>query len=211
MTDFLLGNLQKDDVDIQPTDIYRTQNEIWFSFSVNNESINKVIKLMYEIIHDEKLSAYRENNDLEIILHIDSGGGLVSSAFKFIDFVKQLQKKNIKLRTIINGKACSAATLMAIIGDKRQITKHSYAMIHELSSSTWGSFSQLKSYQKHLDSTHNQIVDLYIHHNNLISVTKSECECMHNKNTGNADSTIMNKQQIEDIMNKETSAMILLA
>ena len=189
--DFIWGDCSDDSKDIKVHELYRSHNEIWFSHSVNNESINKLIKLVYEVIHDDKLSAYRENNDLEVILHIDSGGGVVSSAFKFIDFIQQLQKKNIKLRTIINGKACSAATLIALAGNKKQITRHSYAMIHELSSVTWGNYTQIKSYQRHLDTIHNFIVQMYLQQNNV-----------YNKNSEEDIDKI--KDEIEEIMQKET-------
>jgi ATP-dependent Clp protease, protease subunit len=188
--DFIWGETN-DEKDVKQHELYRSHNEIWFSHLINNETINKLIKLVYEVIHDDKLSAYRENNDLEIILHIDSGGGIVSSAFKFIDFIQQLQKRNIKLRTIINGKACSAATLIALAGNKKQITKHSYAMIHELSSVTWGNYTQMKSYQRHLDTIHEFIVQLYLQQNNIYNKANDEEQAKH-------------KDEIEKIMLKET-------
>ena len=146
---------------ISEDEIYRFQNEIWFSTTVNTKTTNQLIKLMHEALHDEKLSAYREQNNLELILHIDSYGGVGKDAFKFVDFVQQLKTKKVKLRTIINGCACSAGTIMALCGDQRQITQNSYAMIHELASITCGSYTQLKSYAKHLDDIHNQIVKFY--------------------------------------------------
>jgi ATP-dependent Clp protease, protease subunit len=193
MTDFIWGNEMLHNKELKETDVYRCQNEIWFNYGVTTESIDKLIKLVYAVVHDEKLSAYRDNNELEIILHIDSGGGLVSSAFKFIDFIKQLQKKKIKLRTIINGRACSAETLMAIVADKKQITEHSYAMIHELSSVTWGSMTQLRSYQKHLDSVHDHITQIYLKHNLLKKDSSKQNE-----------EGVITSEEIENIMNKET-------
>jgi ATP-dependent protease ClpP protease subunit len=164
MTDFIWGGspaVLGHNHDIKEENLYRSQNEIWFSCDVKTLTINKLIKLMYAVIHDEHLSAYREKGELEIVIHIDSYGGEVKAAFKFIDFVKQLQSKSVKVSTIINGAACSAATLMAIVGSKRQITEHSYAMIHELSSVVWGEYTKIKSYTHHLDTLHNQIVALY--------------------------------------------------
>jgi ATP-dependent protease ClpP protease subunit len=184
MTDFIWGANKcvpklkdADDSDSDDSDdvsIYRSQNEIWFNHGVAPKSIDKLIKLVYEIIHDEKLSAYRENNNLEIIIHFDSLGGYVDSAFKFIDFVGILQKKNIKFRSIINGRACSSATLMAIVCDKKQITKHSYAMLHEMSSMTSGSITHLRSYQKHLDMAQDHIITAYTDNNK--NITKAELE-----------------------------------
>lgn len=206
--DFIWGETNDDTKDIKAHELYRSHNEIWFSHSINNESINKLIKLVYEVIHDDKLSAYRENNDLEIILHIDSAGGIVSSAFKFVDFIQQLQKRNIKLRTIINGKACSSATLIALSGNKKQITKHSYAMIHELSSVTWGNYTQIRSYQRHLDTVHDFIVQAYLQNNNIynkaletdVQKYKDEIEQMMLKETWFTSEEYKNKGFVDEII-----------
>lgn len=167
MTTLYWGEIEDNTAKNYEQKIYRFQNEIFFNASVNVETINRLIKFVHEVIHDEKLSAYREQNDLEIILHIDSHGGVVKDAFKFIDMVRQLQKKKIKLRTIINGAACSSATLMAIVADKKQMTKNSYAMIHEISSVLWGQYTQMKSYMKHLDTVQKSIANLYKEYTNL--------------------------------------------
>ena len=175
--------------------VYRVNNEIWFNYRICDESINKVIKLIYEVIHDEKYSAFRDTNDkkLEIVLHVDSPGGCVKSVFKFVDFIQLIKKRNIRLRTIINGCAASAATIMAIVGDEREITAHSYAMIHELSSAVHGKYTQIKSYTKCLDFLHNKIIDIYhkyVRNNNE-----------NNKNENNKNE---NKQKIDEMLNRET-------
>jgi len=147
---------------IDGDELYRERNEIWFSTSVSSKSINKLIKFIHEAIHDEKLSAYRDSEEFfEIILHIDSYGGCVGAIFKFVDCVEQLKKKKIRFRTIINGRACSAATLMAIVGDKKQMTKHSYSMIHELQCVAGGYHTHIQSYLKYISSLHNDIVSVY--------------------------------------------------
>ncbi len=162
------------EVPIDGDELYRERNEIWFSTSISPRSINKLIKFIYDIIHDEKLSAYRENEEMfEIIIHIDSYGGCITSIFKFIDFVEQLKKKKIRFRTIINGRACSAATLMAIVGDKKHITKHSYAMIHELQCVAGGYHTHIQSYLKYISSLHSDIVELY---NKFKSKTSTEAQ-----------------------------------
>ena len=185
MNDFIWGNeesIKNLEKSVKDTSLYRSHNEVWFNCSINNDTINKLIKLMYEIIHDEKLSAYRESSsEIEVILHIDSPGGSVRSVLKFYDFVTLLKKKNIKLRTIINGYAASAATIMAIIGNVREITPSSTTMIHELSSVFSGNYSHIKSYMKHLDFLHERLIHIYKTHSNNTNLPKS------NDNTNNVD------------------------
>lgn len=167
MMNYMWGEETNESGTMKETHLYRFGNEIWFNYRICEESINKIIKLIYEIIHDEKYSAFRDTTEkkLEIILHIDSPGGCIKSIFKFIDFIHLLKKRNIKLRTVINGYAASAATLMAIVGDEREITAHSYAMIHELTSAVHGKYTQIKSYTKCLDFLHNKIIALYKQYN----------------------------------------------
>jgi ATP-dependent protease ClpP protease subunit len=98
---------------------------------------------------------------LEVVIHFNSYGGAVRAAFVFIDTLRQIQKRGIKFRSIINGIAASAATLMALVCNERQITRHSHAMIHELSGMHWGNYTAIKSASKHIDDVHNQIVKLY--------------------------------------------------
>ena len=50
----------------------------------------------------------------------------------------------IPVNTIVDGCAASAATLISVVGTRRYITKHSYILIHQLSSIFWGNFEQLK-------------------------------------------------------------------
>jgi ATP-dependent protease ClpP protease subunit len=152
--------------------IYRSHNEIWFNCSVTLHSINYLIKIIYEVLHDEKLSAYREANTLEVILHIDSNGGYVKDCFKFIDFVRQLQKKNIKFTSIINGSAYSCGSLMAIVCNNRKMTKHSNAMIHELSSCVAGEWSRMNNRLKQIGFLHNYIVTIYTEHSKLADSLK---------------------------------------
>ena len=53
-------------------------------------------------------------------------------------------KSNIKINTVVDGCAASAATLMSVAGHTRLIKEHSYILIHQLSSLFWGNYEQLK-------------------------------------------------------------------
>ena len=143
-------------------DLYRSFNEIWFSCPVGKRTVNRLIQLMNEVVHSEKMSVYREQNEIEIIVHFDTGGGSVSSAFKYIDFVTLLQQKGVRVRSIVHGYVCSAGTLMALAANTRQMTANSHAMIHQLSASLWGTYSKLSSYGKHIERVHQQIVNFYL-------------------------------------------------
>jgi ATP-dependent Clp protease protease subunit len=51
---------------------------------------------------------------------------------------------------------------MALVGDKRYITRHSVYMIHELFGQSIGTFTHLTSRIKHINMLHDNIVALYL-------------------------------------------------
>lgn len=144
------------------TELFRVHNEIWFGCPVSAPAVNRLITLIYEVVQDDAVSAYTKEKKRGIVIHIDSQGGLLRAAFKFVDFVRQMQQQNYAFRSIINGAACSAATLMAAVCDVREITRHSTAMLHELSAAPRSQYTQFVAYGEHLAHVHNLVVAIYL-------------------------------------------------
>jgi len=126
--------------------VHSSGNEIFFTCIVNCENIKSLIIEFHNILKNclNKDNILSSNADIipKIILYIDSPGGLIKDCFKFIDFIK-IMKKNYKfeLTTICCGGTASAATLIAIIGDKRYVTQLCIIMIHELFGGAIGSYT----------------------------------------------------------------------
>lgn len=146
-----------------------TNNEIYFNGEVNQVSIISLMKEIDSVLG--KLTKAQNNllqstiSPVEIILYIDSYGGTVKDCFKFIDHINILKKNHgLVLTTVCNGVVASAATLMALCGDKRYITKHSTYMIHELFSYSIGTYTHLTSRVKHINILHEHIINLYLHY-----------------------------------------------
>jgi ATP-dependent Clp protease, protease subunit len=89
----------------------------------------------------KKLEIIYLKKNIPIIIHINSPGGTVFSAFATVDTIINCR---VKIITIIEGVASSAASLISIVADKRYITKNSFIMIHELSDSINGKFKTIK-------------------------------------------------------------------
>lgn len=70
-----------------------------------------------------------------INVYINSGGGEVFAA---VAMAQQLQKHNAEVHTYVEGIAASAATIIAMAGDVRHMSKSSLYMIHLPSSSIRG-------------------------------------------------------------------------
>lgn len=167
MSDIKWGGVITSGTTSTASEVYSKGNEIYFNSAITFESINNLIKEVQNcisLIISNNTSNYSNNNEIELLLFIDSNGGCVSSAFKFIDFINIIKSKGkIKsLTTIITGKACSSGTLLALVGDKRYITKNAYCLLHELSAGIIGTYTMCSSYIHLLNFLHKRIVELYM-------------------------------------------------
>lgn len=159
--------------------IYSIGKEIHFTAGVNQNTIEKIIKLMTKIIHDHEAKHKNDKKKMNITMVIDSPGGSVHSVLKFVDFIKMAKKKypHITFTSIATGFVASAGTIMCVVADKRLITPHAHAMIHELSSGNTGKYTHMMSYTKHLTDLHNVLLDLYM---KVSKVPRNEMEVLLN-------------------------------
>ena len=103
-------------------------------------------------------------NDLEklgdkpVIIEISSGGGNVFDAFEIGDKIKNISSK---VTTKIVGTSASAATLIAMSGDLRQITENSRYHIHRASVGVSGNSGDLRAIITELDDIDQQILAIY--------------------------------------------------
>jgi ATP-dependent protease ClpP protease subunit len=118
---------------------------------------------MTTLIHDHKKKSDEDPEKLNIIYIVDSPGGSVTSILKFVDFINVAKKKYpfVEFTSIVTGLTASAGTIMAIVADKRFMTKNAHAMVHELSSGNQGKYTEFRSYVKFLDQLHDKLVTIY--------------------------------------------------
>ena len=76
----------------------------------------------------------------DIKLHINSPGGSLFDGLAAVDYIR---KCKVPVHSIIEGAAASAATLISVMAHKRSINKHSYMLIHQLSSASFGKYEEL--------------------------------------------------------------------
>ncbi len=162
--------------------VYTIGNEIHFTAGINKISIQEIIRQMTKLIHDHKKKSDEESEKLNIIYTVDSPGGSVTSILKFVDFISLAKKKYpfVEFTSIITGLTASAGTIMAIVADKRYMTKNAHAMVHELSSGNQGKYTEFRSYCRFLDQLHEKLVNIY------------------------CDKTKKSREEVESIMRNET-------
>ncbi len=140
--------------------VERDNNKIYFYGDVSEESTILLQKCLLDAsIASKELSINFSIDPIPIELHIRSPGGSVLSIFGLIDFIKNSE---IPVYSYIDGYSASAATLLSIVCKKRFISKHSFMLIHQLSSNTSGKFDDMNEELNNLNLFMNTIKELYL-------------------------------------------------
>jgi ATP-dependent Clp endopeptidase proteolytic subunit ClpP len=129
---------ERDDRDL---DVEVDDNHIYFYTDVTKESVlnlNKnLAKIEADMMHTGNVLGIPTP---EIKLHINSPGGSLFDGLAAVDYVR---RSRAPVHSVIEGMAASAATLISVMAHKRSINKHSYMLIHQLSSGAIGKFEEL--------------------------------------------------------------------
>lgn len=150
-----------------------SDNRIYFTGKVCTESIAQLIRQINHHNSEFKKLQIMNQNVAEIIpkplyLHIQSYGGELLACFAAVDAI---ERSLIPIYTVIEGKAASCGSLMAVVGKKRFMTKNSFALMHQLSSGVVGKMADIEDEYDNCKRFMNKIYDIYIKHTGL---TKEE-------------------------------------
>jgi ATP-dependent protease ClpP protease subunit len=146
--------------------VEKKDNRIYFYSEVSrgkNLQLNIAIR---DLGGDLLASAHRLTlgNPGSIHLHINSYGGSVLAGFSSVDYI--LNSK-VPVNTIIDGCAASAATIMSVCGEHRQMNRHAYMLIHQLSSGMWGKYQELQDKIENCDRFMEMIINIYEEHTKI--------------------------------------------
>jgi ATP-dependent protease ClpP protease subunit len=152
--------------DIGGIDSQIIDNNIYFYSDVDVSaalSLNKNITLL-----NNQLSTIQNNYKLvetpNINLHINSNGGDLFAGFSIVNYVKN---SRIPIHSIIDGYAASAATLFSVVAKKRFMKEYSFILIHQLSTSFWGKYSEFEDEMTNNKLLMNQIYKIYEDHTKI--------------------------------------------
>jgi ATP-dependent protease ClpP protease subunit len=93
-----------------------------------------------------------------IRVHIHSDGGCVFSGLNIMDVLKS---SRINVVTIAEGTCCSAATFILLGGNRKLMNKHSFVLIHQLSTGFFGNYHELRDEMKTCKKIMNTIKSIY--------------------------------------------------
>ena len=123
-------------------------NQIFFYADVDSTTIIYVISELQTLIKEMQITGIKLGiNPPPITMFINSEGGEVHSALSLHDFIKS---SPVEIITVITGNACSAATIISMAGHHRKITKNSYMLIHNISSTFWGKMHEFEDEMKNM-------------------------------------------------------------
>ena len=141
------------------------RNRIYFYSEVSrpkNLELNKNIATMSNTLYNRGQSLQTDPG--RIFLHINSFGGSVFAGMSSVDYI--LNSK-VPITTVIDGCAASAATIMSVVGHHRVMHKHSFMLIHQISSAMWGKFEEMKDDMKNSELLMDTIIKIYEEHTRI--------------------------------------------
>lgn len=161
--------LDDDDDFYEPLDFYENNNDvrcvgnrIYFNCSVKSSTISKLTRIIEQKNYEYKMIISHEligtAEPAPIYLHINSGGGDLMAAMSAVDAMK---RSVVPIYTVVDGKAASAASLISVCGVKRYITRHSYMLIHQLSSGVIGKYQDIEDEYDNCNLMMDDIIEIY--------------------------------------------------
>ena len=140
-------------------------NKIYFYSEVSRPKILALNKSIVRVGNSIKnRSQVLGASDVPIELHICSYGGSVFSGFAAVDYILNSQAP---VHSYIDGCAASAATIMSVVADERYMHRHSFMLIHQLSSGMWGNYEALRDSMENCDTLMETIRAIYDKHANI--------------------------------------------
>lgn len=136
-------------------------NRIYFYEHIDNDTILELNKQIDEAC--KQMQIVKVTLDLPeppaIKLHINSRGGEVAASLCVAD---KIRRSVVPIHTYCEGEIASGATLISVSGHKRFMTKHSFFLIHQLSSDFWGKFAEFQDEMQNLQMMMEVIKEIYL-------------------------------------------------
>ena len=162
-----IKNVDEEETDYDETDtenIKVVNNDIYFYSEISVESILELTIAIKQLTTKLLIQNINFNTDSNINLHIHSDGGDV---YAVLSILHLMENNKIDIHTIIEGKACSAATILSLFGTKKYITHNSYMLIHNISSEFWGKMHEFEDEMKNLMLLTKDIKKIYIKYSSI--------------------------------------------
>jgi ATP-dependent protease ClpP protease subunit len=156
-----IAEIRISEKDSSPTSL--TGNKLYFYGDIDGDTALSWNKQLDEISRNLKVaqSLYDLATPPILQIFIYSDGGDLFSSLSIAGRIELLKSKGFIIDTFIDGFCASGATLISVVGNKRFIHKHACMLIHQLSSSFWGTYKEFQDENKNVEMMMNKIHNVY--------------------------------------------------
>ena len=140
-------------------------NRIYFYSEVTrpkNLELNKAIANLDISMQNRSTALSTEPG--KIYVHINSYGGSVFAGLSSVDYILNSKTPVV---SVIDGCAASAGTIMSVCASHRQMNKHAYMLIHQISSGFWGKYQEIQDDMENCDNLMKVIREIYDEHTKI--------------------------------------------
>lgn len=138
-------------------------NHIYYYADVTHESVLILITKLKQAT-DNIIKKRKTKLDKRLFLHICSDGGSVYDGLAAMDTIRS---NPVPITTIIEGSVCSAASFIALGGNKIQMRPSAYVLIHQITSSFWGKYEEFNDEKETLDQLMKLLRSIYTKNTNI--------------------------------------------
>lgn len=96
----------------------------------------------------------------DITIVFNSPGGNVFEGLALFDYIKELQSRGTTFTTVAAGMAASMGGILLQAGDHRLMHPNAFMLIHEVSSMSWGTSSEMKDEVKLMDRLQDRTLNI---------------------------------------------------
>lgn len=123
--------------------------EIWMKGDFN---MNTALELRKQIIERAEMG-----QEVPIVIYINSYGGQVDALMSILDTIDSVPNKVV---TVCAGTAMSCGAVLLAYGDERYMGANSRAMIHQVSSGTFGTNNEIIATAKEIDKLNSRLAKI---------------------------------------------------
>lgn len=137
-------------------------SHVFFYCDVCDDTVTELITVLTKLEMDLVVTAMKMGlHDVQprISLHIMSPGGELYAGLAAMDHLKSMRAH---VTTIAEGCVASAASLMFLGGVERIVRQNAYVLIHQLGTTFWGTFEDLKDEMRQCEKLMRHLKKIYL-------------------------------------------------
>ena len=155
-----MSNTEQENNNEEQDNILVKHNHIYFYTDVSPKSILELMKHLTTL--EKQLLCMQVDYSLKeppsIYLHIQSDGGV---AYSGLSGMNMIQSMKVPVITIAEGFVASAATMLWLGSEKRDMQTDASILIHQIRGEFWGSYEDMKDDMKNSDQLMTKLLRIY--------------------------------------------------